>query len=511
MEEGSRVLRAGFLELIAGLSVLTFILLFWALSSGRILVEGLPHLGEILDPAVIRSLRFSVWQALLSGLITVMIATPLGYVNSTYDYPGRKLVEAFTTLPFTLPSSTVALAFLLLVNAGLMPRGWIPIVLAHAYFNFGMVAQMVSSSLSTVSERLEEAAEVLGADWFDRFRRLIAPLAIKGIAYGFLLTFALSFTSFAIPLLLGGPRYRTLEVEIYSLYKVLMNPNKASAVAILQLLVTMSLVLFMREREVSTLEVRRRKKSMLASVYPWLTATFSLLPLSYLLIRSLYDPMSGSLNLGEWAKLLSYDPTLGTHPLVPLVNTIVLSTESTLMVFLLSTLFALSSRMRKAILATTSLPLGTSSITLALGLFMLSRSMPRWILMILTYVFIALPFTLRAINAGISGLSPEVIEAAETLGMSRHDALIKVGLAVARPALMVGLFYSLALATSETTASYFLASTETQTLTVATLKYAGARRFQMASIMSVLVVFLTSLYLGLKWAVEARMKWLKSK
>ncbi len=506
MEEGSWLLK---IELLSGLLVLAFILIFWGASSGRILVEGLTHL-HIGDPVIMRALYFSTWQALLSGLLASVIAIPLGYINSTYEYPGRRLVEVLTTLPFTLPSSAVALAFLLLVNQGLLPRGWIPIVLAHAYFNFGMVAQMVSSSLSTISERVEEAAEVLGAGWFDKVRRLVIPLAARGVAYGFFLTFSLSFTSFAIPLLLGGPKYRTLEVEIYSLYKVFVDPGRASAAALLQLAVTMLFALPIMEREATTSEVRRRRRSLLASIFPWAVTILSSLPLAYLIFRSMYDPVTDRLNLRAWLSLISYDPTLGISPISSVVNTLIFSLEATLIVLLMSVLFVLSYRTRRLILTMTSLSLGTSSITMALGLILLSRSAPRWVLMVLTYAFIALPFTLRAVNAGISGVSQEVIEAAETLGMSRQDALVRVALSISRPALLVGLFYSLALATSETTASYFLASTETQTLTVATLKYASARKFQMASITSVLVMAITASYLLFKWVMELRAKWLRS-
>ncbi len=495
--------------------------LIWVLALVPLLAQGLDHVPEVIyDPTILSALRFSFMQALLASLIAVGVAVPLGYLNASYEYPGRRLVEIVTLAPFTMPTVSVALAFLLMVRVGLLRPGLMAISLANAYFNFGFCASMVSASLLTVGRRLEEAADVLGADKWMKWRRIILPLAMKGVSYGFVLTFTLSFTSFAVPLLLGGPGARTLEVEIYSLYKIFLDEGRASAAAIVQLLATLALSLLLTVREISarTLELRRRKhiprKLTPLLAFPYAMAVVSLYPILYLFLRSIYNPYTGNLDPSVYARLLTpaYDPVLGVSTIRPLLNSLFFAVMTALIVLTVASLLPLSTKARRLASSLSILPLGTSSITLALGLFLLSTrlGLPGWIAIILSHILIAFPFAVRSLEIGVSGLSPHLIDAAETLGLSRLDAIFRVVLPATLPATLSAAFYSLAISLSETSASTLLATPETLTLTVAALRYSGARRFQLAAAASFLVMALTWLFLWVKTRMEDGLPWLRS-
>ncbi len=495
----------------------------WAATAGALMASGVRLVPHVLrDPVVLRALKFSFLQAVISAGLAVLTAIPLAYLNATYDYPGRSVIETLTTLPFTLPTISVALAFLLLARAGFVPSGWPAIVLAHAYFNFGVCSQMMSSALATVGLRLEEAAEVLGASPIRRFTRVVLPLALRGVVSGFTLTFALSFTSFAIPLLLGGPKYRTLEVEIYSLYKVFLDPERASAAALVQLGVTMAVALVALRgvpRAISR-EVRRRKPlsgllPYLLASYGYLCALVALYPVAYLFARSLFDPLTDRFDPSVYARVLSlsHDPSLGTAPISALLNSLFFATITAVLTLTAASLIsAAAPRARSVALLITTLPLGTSSITAALGLYALGAKLdlPGWVLIAGSHALIAAPFAIRAIESGISGLSESLVDAAETLGLSRLDATFRVLLPAAMPAVLAAAFYSLAMSLSETAAVALLSDPRTQTLTVAALRYAGVRRFQEAAASSALIAFLTWAALWAKGFVEGRMKWLRS-
>ncbi len=491
--------------------------LLWGVAFLPLMASGMPHLPQVLtDPSIVSALVFSFEQALLASLIAIGVGIPLGYINATFDYPGRRAVEVITLAPFTMPTISVALAFLLIVRSGLLPPGLLSISLANAYFNFGFCASLVSSSLLSVGKRLEEAAEVMGASRIMIWRKIILPLAFRGVSYGFALTFTLSFTSFAVPLLLGGPGSRTLEVEIYSLYKVFLDEGRASAAAILQLMVTMAFTFLLTARggETRSLEVRRRKSAGLRVVpVPYLLAILSSYPMAYLVFRSFYNPFTGEFSPWVYLRLLSpsYDPSLGASPLRPLLNSLYYAVMTALIVLTLSSILLLSRRAMRVASSLSILPLGTSSITLALGLLLLTyrTGIPGWIAIILSHFLIAFPFSLKVLESGVSGLSPHLVDAAETLGLSRLDTVFRVILPAAMPAVLSSAFYSLAISLSETSASTLLATPETMTLTVAALKYSGARKFQLASAASVMVMVLTWLFLWLRGRVESKLGWLR--
>ena len=132
-----------------------------------------------------------------------------------------------------LPTVVVAAGF----NAFLGPHGWVnlglmdffhfqgppisfvgtlgAILLAHVFYNTTIVVRLVGNALSHLDPKQEQAARTLGADSWHVFWRVTLPLLRPSILAATLLVFIFDFTSFGVILLLGGPRFSTLEVEIY--------------------------------------------------------------------------------------------------------------------------------------------------------------------------------------------------------------------------------------------------------------------------------------------------------
>ncbi len=89
------------------------------------------------------------------------------------------------------------------------------ILLAHVFYNTTIVIRLVGNAISHLDPRLEQAASTLGADHPGVLRRVTLPLLRPSIMAATLLVFIFDFTSFGVILLLGGPGFSTLEVEIY--------------------------------------------------------------------------------------------------------------------------------------------------------------------------------------------------------------------------------------------------------------------------------------------------------
>ena len=139
-----------------------------AASSRRVSLNASPAAG------------FTVLQALLSTLLTLIVGLPAAYLFARYAFPGKGLLRALTTLPFILPTVVVAAGF----NALLGPRGWLNLALMGL---FGLAQPAVQCSTrwrpscsrtssttppsssawwatpGQLDPRLEQAARVLGA------------------------------------------------------------------------------------------------------------------------------------------------------------------------------------------------------------------------------------------------------------------------------------------------------------------------------------------------------------
>ena len=83
----------------------------------RILALGLSELEFGSDGVEARLIQigwFTLWQAVLSTVLTLVVAAPMTWAVSQYEFRGRKLAAALVTVPFVLPTVVVGTAFVAL-------------------------------------------------------------------------------------------------------------------------------------------------------------------------------------------------------------------------------------------------------------------------------------------------------------------------------------------------------------------------------------------------------------
>ncbi len=236
----ARRLRTGGTRLLIVAIPVVFLGVFFAWPVVAIIGRGLaPHgaldldpLGDVLtDPGLRHVAWFTLWQAALSTLLTLLIGIPGAFVLSRYRFRGRALVRALVTIPFVLPTIVVGAAFSALGITGSVGA----ILLAHVFFNYAVVVRTVGGLWSHLDPRPEEAAQMLGANRWRTFVGVTLPALRPAIIAAASIVFLFCFTSFGVILVLGGPRYATLETEIYRQTAQLLNLPVAAALAVVQL------------------------------------------------------------------------------------------------------------------------------------------------------------------------------------------------------------------------------------------------------------------------------------
>ena len=167
------------------LAPLAYLGVFFVYPLGSILVRSLggeagfglePFTTLLGDTYYLRRIWFTTWQALVSTLLTLAIGLPAAYVFAVYEFPGKTLLKAVTTLPFVMPTIVVAMGFTALlgsqgvVNSALMDifglddppiriaNSLTIIILAHAFYNYAVIVRIVSALWGNLDPYLEESA-----------------------------------------------------------------------------------------------------------------------------------------------------------------------------------------------------------------------------------------------------------------------------------------------------------------------------------------------------------------
>ena len=489
-----------------------------------------------------QTLWFTTAQAALSTLLTLLIGLPGAWLFARFSFKGKKALKILTTLPFILPTVVVAAGF----NALLGPHGWVnlglmtllklesppihflntfgAILIAHVFYNTTIIIRVVSNAWSQQNIRIQQAAQVLGANPWRAFKEITLPLLRPSILAGTLLVFLFNFTSFGVVLMLGGPKFATLEVEIYIQALHLLNLPLAGVLSIIQLVCTLlitiahshlagqqKLTISPRSRAVS---VRKPRKGFEKFIVVLLIITlFSLLiaPLASLALRSIVKLEAERGERGEIQRglTLKYYRELGINrrgslfyvpPLTAVGNSFIFALITIVIAVILGVLVAYAllqqTPINKYLDPLLMLPLGASAITLGLGFIIVFNRPPISeinfpILVPIAHSLIALPFVVRTLSPALKGIPTTIRNAARSLGASPMRVWMEIDLPLLSPAIIVSIIFALTISLGEFGASTFLTKPSYPTLPVAIYRYIsqpGALNYGQALAMSTLLM-----------------------
>jgi len=460
---------------------------------------------------------FTAWQAALSTLLTVVLAMPGAYVFARYDFRGKALVQALTTIPFVLPTVVVALAFTALLgprgllNATLMAllkldrpvvdlqQTLAVILLAHVFYNYTVVLRIVGNYWANLDTRLEEAARTLGASRWRAFRVVTLPLLMPAIGAAAVLVFVFCFTSFGVILILGGPRFATLEVEIYRQTVQYLNLPLAAVLSVVQILFTLVLMvtytrlqsrvgrpLELRPRRITQRKPGRWRERLLVWVNLGLMLALLVTPLVALVVRSIM--LSDGASLGFYGQLFSNPRGSAFYvpPVAAVRNSVgyALATMGLSVTLGLMTAAVLDNRKdglsaaRRLLDPIFMLPLGTSAVTLGLGYIVALdrpplnlRTSP--LLVIFAHTLVALPFVVRSVLPALRSINPRLREAAASLGASPWRVWREVDLPIVARAVLVGAVFAFTISMGEFGATSLIARPERPTMPIAIYRFLG--------------------------------------
>ena len=422
---------------------------------------------------------FSLWQAAISTLLTLVIALPATWALSRYTFLGVRLVRGLLTAPFVLPAVVVAAGVLAITDS----RGVVPILWAHVVFNVSVVLRIAGPRWSMANTRLEHAAATLGARPSRTFSLVVWPQISDAVISAATLVFIYCFTSFGVIAILGGVSRRTIESEIFTQAVRLGDTSTATALAVLQAII-IGAVLFLTRHNSRSLSIslhlsdpqplhtkpRHRATPLLISA---ITVIIVASPLVGTIYRSVFS--NGSLSLSAWRTVFSGTlPSLSVSTQSVIATSFVFAIVTACICVPLALMVATTSVPR----AVFSIPLAVSAATLGIGLVITFNTHPyawrseRWFVPVI-HAVIALPLVIRALEPAALAIPHSLRNASATLGASPFVTWVRVELPLLKHALLRATGLSMAVSLGEFGATSFLSRSGSTTLPIAIAQLLG--------------------------------------
>ena len=211
----------------------------------------------LASPEIRYAIKLSLISCSITGILSLWVAVPAGYLMSRHRFPGRNVLDAILDIPIVLPPLIVGLSLLILFQTapGRAFQTVVPVtyavpgvILAQFAVAAAFAVRAMRITFDQISPRSEQVALTLGCTRGQAFWRVALPEARRGMLTAFTLAWARALGEFG-PILVfcGATRMRT-EVLSTSVFLELSIGNLESAVAVslLMILAAVAVLLLVR-------------------------------------------------------------------------------------------------------------------------------------------------------------------------------------------------------------------------------------------------------------------------
>lgn len=494
------------------LILLALFLLFVVYPIGMLLTKSLFTGGELdLSYFVKFFTKKYYWSTLVNSFkvtvastaVAVLIGLPMAYLLRSIKIPFSGLLNILIVISYLSPPFIGAYSWIqLLGRNGFITRiinavfhvelegiyGFAGIVLVFSLQSFPLIYMYVSGALKNLDNSLNEAAESLGCNAFQRVTKVIFPLVMPSLLAGMLLVFMRVFSDFGTPMIIGEG-YKTFPVMLYTQFMGEVGTNDGFAATMCIIVIIIALMFFFLQKflgrrftysmtALKPMESRQatgwRKVASYAVVY--LITFVAALPQLTVIVTSFIGTINGSLFTGEFT-LDNYRNIFAKGNTTAITNTYLFGLEAIVVVVICGILISYLSVRRRSPLTSvldvlTMFPYIIPGSVLGISLlcafngppFMLGGTV---LILIVSLSIRRMPYTIRSSTAIIGQISPSIEEAAISLGASQVKTFLQITIPMMLPGVLSGAVMSWITLISELSSSVILYTSGTMTLTVA--------------------------------------------
>lgn len=265
-QDHARKVRDGIFFLVMGGLSSSFILLIVLLLIADITFTSFAEfLTALSKPEIQSAFKLTMASCTIAAIMSVWVATPLGYILSRYRFIGHRLIDTIVDIPIVLPPLVLGLSLLILFHQPFpfsnwtgkgfildeflretlnfpVSLSWPAVILAQFTVSCAFAVRTMRVTFDQIDPRAENVARTLGCSRAGAFLRIALPQATRGMITAGTIAWARALGEFG-PILVfaGSTRFRT-EVLSTSVFLELSIGQLDAAVAVSLLMVAMAVI-----------------------------------------------------------------------------------------------------------------------------------------------------------------------------------------------------------------------------------------------------------------------------
>lgn len=253
-----------FFIVMGGLSASFVVLIVLLLAADLMFTSVQDFRDALMKPEIQASFRLTMLTCTVAAILSMWVATPLGYLLARYKFPGRWLVDTLVDIPIVLPPLVLGLSLLILFHLKFgeweleswlretwgMPvtYEWRAVVLAQFTVACAFAIRTMRVTFDQIDPRCEDVARTLGCSRSQAFLQVALPQAWRGMVTAVTMAWARSLGEFGPIMVFAGATRMRSEVLSTSVYLELSvgEVDSAVAVSLLMVAIAVAVLLFLR-------------------------------------------------------------------------------------------------------------------------------------------------------------------------------------------------------------------------------------------------------------------------
>ena len=265
---GRRRTDVPFFLVMSGISALFVVLILLLLLADMMFTSPGDFVDALKKPEIQAAFRLTLVSCSAAAILSVWVATPLGYLLSRFRFPGRWLVDTLVDIPIVLPPLVLGLSLLILFH---LPFGqwtlerwlsehvgfpvtyrWPAVVLAQFSVACAFAVRTMRVTFDQIDPRAEDVARTLGCTRGQAFVQIALPQAWRGMIAATTIAWARSLGEFGPILVFAGATRMRTEVLSTTVFLELSVGQLNAAVAVSLLMVAMAVIVLLILRVLGT-------------------------------------------------------------------------------------------------------------------------------------------------------------------------------------------------------------------------------------------------------------------